>query len=100
MIYFKPLKRKTKRNNTRKVKQCFINKIIHLSCNSEMCVCMVVCLKTATGPQWFPELQWYVEEETSSRKEQILPREEETTWMVGKSPQGKNKSPQEKMKPP
>ena len=49
-----------------------------------MCVCMyvyVVCPETglATGPQCFPELQWYVEEETSSRKEQILPREEETT---------------------
>ena len=55
--------------------------------------------RSATGPQWFPELQWYVEEETSSRKE-ILPREEETTSMEDKSPQGKNKSPQEAMKPP
>ena len=63
---------------------------------------MVVCPKTGlvTGPQWFPELQWYVEEETSSRKEQILPREEEPPWMEEKAPQGKNKSSQEKMKPP
>ena len=35
--------------------------------------------RTATGPHWFPELQWYVEEETSLRKERILPREAETT---------------------
>ena len=56
--------------------------------------------RSTTGPQWFLELQWYVEEETSSRKEQILPREEDTTSMEGKSPQEKKKSPQEKMKPP
>ena len=55
---------------------------------------------STTGPQWFPELQWYVEEETSSRKDQILPREEETTSMAAKSPEGKNISPQEKMKLP
>ena len=63
---------------------------------------MVVCPKTGldTGPQWLPELQWYFEEQTSSRKEQILPREEEPTSIEDKSPQGKNKSPQEKMKPP
>ena len=42
---------------------------------------MVICPKTdfATSPLWFPELQWYVEEETYSRKERILPREAETT---------------------
>ena len=56
--------------------------------------------RSTTGPQWFPELQWYVENETSSRKEQVLPREEEITSMEDKSAQGKNKSPQEKMKLP
>ena len=59
-----------------------------------MYVCMYGGLsedRSTTGPQWFPELQWYVEEETSSRKEQMLPREEETTSMAAKSPQGKNK---------
>ena len=55
--------------------------------------------RSATGPQWFPVLQWYVEEETSSRNE-ILQREEETTLMEDKFPQEKNKSPQEKTKPP
>ena len=44
-------------------------------------------------PQWFPELQRYVEEETSPRREQILLKEEETTSL-------KDKSPQEAMKPP
>ena len=56
--------------------------------------------RSTTGSQWFPELQWYVEEETSPRKEQILPKEEETTSIEEKSPQRKNKSPQEKMKHP
>ena len=40
--------------------------------------------RSATGPQWFPELQWYVEEETSSRKGLIFSREEETTSMEDK----------------
>ena len=60
-----------------------------------MCMCGGLSEdRFATGPQWFPELQWYVEEETSSRKEQNLPREEETTSMEEKSPQGKMKPPQ------
>ena len=37
--------------------------------------------RSTTGPQWIPELQWYVEEETSSRK-------------VYKSSQEKKKLPQ------
>ena len=52
-----------------------------------LCICLYGSLsedRSANGPQWFPELQWYVEEETSSRNEHILPREEETTSMKDK----------------
>ena len=58
--------------------------------------------RSTTGPQWFPELQWYVEEETSSRKERIRPREAETTSRKEEttSREEQIKSHQEKMKLP
>ena len=47
-----------------------------------MYVCIVVCPKTGQPlPQWFPELQWYVEEETSPRKEKILPKKKKLQWL-------------------
>ena len=49
--------------------------------------------RSATGAQWFHELQWYAEEEeTFSRKNESYQEKK-------KLPPWKNKSPQEKMKP-